>query len=201
MKKTLFSIALMYTVPALAQEDFLLQINDTVLSVQLDKPYQLNVKGNLVRFKVSSRDTLTYDSKLYNFLYPKAFRVSHTNVDAGIEQISLLSAEGSGILIQQYESLNPTSLNELMLTEMTKESISYGFVSTRTTYKRKLKSGQEIQVTRAELRYKDDVNIYEITSIGKKDAGMIVVTMKMDDDKNTEGQKVIDLMWHSLMLK
>jgi hypothetical protein len=201
MKKTFFCISLLYTLPALAQEDFLLQINDTVLSVQLDKPYQVNVKGNMVRFKVSSRDTLTYDSKLYNFLYPKAFRVSHTNVDAGIEQISLLSAEGSGILIQQYESLNPTALNELMLTEMTKESISYGFVSTRTTYKRKLKSGQEVVVTRAELRYKDDVNIYEITSIGKKDAGMIVVTMKMDDEKNTEGQKVIDLMWHSLMLK
>ncbi len=201
MKKILLALTILYSMPVLAQEDFIIHLNDTVLSVELDKPYQLNVKGTKLNFTISSKDTLTYNSQSYRFLYPKAFRVSNTKIDVGIEQISILTAEGSGILIQQYQTLNPTSLNEMMLTEMTKESISYGFVSTRSTYKRKLKSGQEVEVTRAVLRYNDDVNIYEITSIGKKDAGILVVTMKMDDESNTEGQQLIDLMWQSLMLK
>jgi hypothetical protein len=166
--------------------------------VALDTSYTIDVNGTKLKFRITSKDTLTYTNSFYSFLYPKAFKVSNSNIDIGIDQTSILTAEGSGILIQKYESINPTSLNEFILKEMTKESISYGFKSTRSTYKRKLKSGQEIEVTKAVLRYKDDVNIYEVASIGKKDAGLIVVTMKMDEDVNSQGQRVIDLMWQSL---
>jgi hypothetical protein len=113
----------------------------------------------------------------------------------------MLTAEGSGLLIQKYETLNTTSLNELMLSEMPKESINYGFVSKKSTYQKTLKSGHTINVTRAELRYKDEINIYEITSIGKKDEGILIVTIRLDEDKNTKGQKIINLMWESLIVK
>jgi hypothetical protein len=151
-----------------------------------------------LKFIITSKDTLTYNNGFYSFLYPKGFSVLNSKIDIGIDQTSILTAEGTGIVIQKYESVNPTSLNEMMLTEMTNESISYGFESKRSIYKRKLKSGQEIEVTKAVLRYKEEVNIYEVASIGKKDAGLIIVTIKMDEDDNTQGQKVIDLMWQSL---
>ena len=64
--------------------------------------------------------------------------------------------------------------------------------------KKILKPGHEIAVTRSVLRYKDEVNSYEIASIGKKDAGIIIVTIRMDEDANTQGQKIIDLMWKSI---
>jgi hypothetical protein len=198
MKPFLLAVAIICSVKGIGQEDFLIRLNDTIISIELDKSYDIDIKGTKLTFTVSSKDTLTYSNAFYSFLYPKTFRVSSTRVDTGIEQISILTAEGSGILIQKYESVNPTSLKEMMLTELTKESISYGFVSKRSIYKRKLKSGQEIEVTKADLRYKEDVNIYEVASVGKKDAGIIIITMKMDDDRNTQGQKVIDLMWKSL---
>jgi len=198
MKKILVIVAIFCSLKAFSQEDFVIRMNDTLINVALDKSYNINIKGTQLNFTVSSKDTLTYTNSFFSFSYPKAFRVSNSQLDAGIEQISIMSAEGSGMIIQKYESINPTSLNEMMLTEMTKESISYGFVSKRSIYKRKLKSGQEVEVTKAELRYKEDVNIYEVASIGKKDAGLIIVTMRMDEENNTEGQKVIDLMWQSL---
>ncbi|MES2646976.1 MAG: hypothetical protein V4717_08890 [Bacteroidota bacterium] len=198
MKKTLVVFAIFCSFKGVAQEDFVIRFNDTLINVALDKSYNIDVKGTKLNFVISSKDTLTYTNTFFSFLYPKAFRVSSTKLDEGIEQISIMTAEGSGMIIQKYESMNPTSLNEMMLTEMTKESINYGFESKRSKYKRTLKSGQEMEVTKAVLRYKDDVNIYEVSSIGKKDAGLIIITIRMDEDNNTEGQKIIDLMWKSI---
>lgn len=198
MRKTLAALAIFCSLQAFSQEDFVIRINDTLINVALDKSYNIEVKGTKLNFIISSKDTLTYTNSFFSFLYPKAYRVSSSKVDAGIEQVSIMTAEGAGIIIQKYESINPTSLNEMMLTEMTKESLSYGFESKRSNYKRTLKSGQEIEVTKAVLRYKDNVNTYEVASIGKKDAGLIIITVRMDEGTNTEGQKIIDLMWKSL---
>lgn len=201
MRKLLVVLSIFCSLKGVSQEDFVIRLNDTLINVALDKSYTINVKGTHLQFTVSSKDTLTYTNTFYSFQYPKAFKVSRSKIDVGIDQVSILTAEGSGMIIQKYESLNPTSLNEMMLKEITKESITYGFESKRSVYKRKLKSGQEIEVTRAILRYKENVNIYEVASIGKKDAGLVIVTMRMDEDSNTEGQKIIDLMWHSLTVE
>lgn len=200
MRSILIFLTLFCSLTAVCQEDYIIRINDTLVNIELDKPYSLDIKGTKLKFIVSSKDTLVYRTNFYSFMYPKTFKVSHTKIDEGIEQISILTAEGSGILIQKFETINPTSLNEMMLTEMTKESINYGFESKRSTYKRKLLSGQEVEVTKAVLRYKEEVNIYEVASIGKKDAGLIIVTMTMDDENHTQGKKLIELMWNSLKL-
>jgi hypothetical protein len=201
MKTLVFTIAIIFSLTAKAQQDYTFQINDSSFDISLDKPYNILLDGQKVNFKVTQKEILTYSTNLYSFSYSKDYKISKTQVDDGIEQISMLTAEGSGLLIQKYETLNPTSLNELMLNEMTKESINYGFMSKKSTYKKTLKSGQTINVTRAELRYKDEINIYEITSIGKKDEGILIITIRLDEDKNTQGQKIIDLMWESLMIK
>ncbi len=200
MKNILIATALFFSLQANCQEDYIIHLNDTTVHIALDKPYDLTVKGKKINFKITQKDTLTYNDSFFSFLYPKGFKISNTIVDENVEQISILTAEGSGLLIQTYESLNPTTLNELMLSEVTKESISYGFVEKRSSYKKILKSGHEITVTRSVLRYKDEVNSYEIASIGKKDAGVMIVTIRMDDDANTQGQKIIDLMWKSIKI-
>ena len=157
--------------------------------------------GRKINFVLSANDTLIYNDDLYSFLYLKDFRVSKTKVEGGIEQIMLMTAEGSGILIQKYPSLNPTTLNEIMLTEVIKESLSYGYELKRNDYNRTLSSGQKIQINKAVLKYKDDTNVYEVASIGKKDEGILIITMVMDQNNSKQGQKLIDLMWSSLIYK
>ena len=201
MKTVFLVMAILSALKASCQEDYIIHVNDTSIHVSLDKQYNLVVKGQKIDFLITQKDTLTYNDNLYSFQYLKGFKVSNSKLDAGIEQISILTAEGSGLIIQRYETINPTSLNEMMLTELTKESISYGYQSTRSTYKRVLNSGHEMEVTKAVLRYKDEVNIYEVASIGQKDAGIIIVTMRMDENENTQGQKLIDLMWGSIKPK
>jgi len=186
---------------AIGQEDYTISINDTSLKISLDKRYELTVNGKKLVFLVSSNDTLAYDDNLISFRYPKGFNVSKAKLDEGIEQIMIISAEGSGIIVQKYSTLDPSKLNEMMLSEVTKESINYGYALKREDYQKTFKTGQKINVNKAVLKYKDEINIYEVASIGKKDEGVLIMTMKMDDDKNSPGQKLIDLMWKTLVLK
>ena len=200
MKYLLTTLAIIMSLQAKCQEDYILKINGVTYNISLDKEYDISVGNQKLNFIFKQKDTLLYTDNLFSFQYPKGVKVSKTTIDDGITQIAIMTAEGSGLLIQSYASINPTLLNEIMLKELTKESISYGYESKRTDYKRNLKYGKEIDVNKAELTYKDDVNIYEVASIGKKDSGIIIVTMRMDNDLNNEGQKIIDLMWKSLHL-
>ena len=199
MKLFFLGIMLLLLKPATAQEDYNLHVNDTVINIALDKKYDLTVNGQKITVKVSSKDTLVYNAGAYSFKYFKDLKVSKTIVAEGVEQIAILTAEGSGFLIQKYDNLDPSKLNEMMLNEVTKESISYGFEPKRTDYKRKLSSGQSIDINKMFLKYKDDINIYEVGSLGKKDSGIIIMTIRMDDDDKTHGNQAIELLWKSFI--
>ena len=198
MRLILIALLILMGTKSFSQNDFKIHINDTILEITLDKTYNITLDKKEIEFKIVAKDTLVYEDDIFSFNYPKDYKVSPMVIEEGIEQIMLMTAEGSGILIQKYSTINPTMLNELMISEVTKESLNYGFIMKRDDYTRKLKSGQEIDVDKAILTYKDEMNIYEIATIGKKDEGILIMTMIMDEEMSTQGRKIIDLMWNSL---
>lgn len=201
MKCMLFSILLFSCLQVAGQDDYTVHINDTALKISLDKKYDITVNGNKLVLFLSANDILNYNDGYVSFSYPKGLNVSKTMLKGGIEQIVIMSAEGTGLLIQEYANLDPSGLNEMMLKEISKESINYGFNLKREDYKLKVNSGQEVDVNKAVLKYKDDTNIYEVISFGKKDSGVLLMTIKMDDSRNSAGQKLIELMWKTLSFK
>lgn len=201
MKKLLFGLFVLLVLNAYSQEDYLLNINGKSVPLALDKLYEMQFKGETLKMRLSQPDSLKHTSKLFSFLYPKGFKVSTSQVGEGVEQTAILTAEGSGFLVQQYESLNPTTLNETMITELTKESVNYGFKMARSVYKKTLVSGQTLDIIRVVLTYNDDINTYEVASIGKKDSGVLVVTMRMDNKKDSGGEKAIQMLWSTLAVK
>lgn len=186
---------------ATAQEDYKIKINDAVQPVSLDKEYEIVVNGEKVHFIITANDTLTYSDSAYSFLHLKDYKIAKTKLDNGIEQAMMMTAEGSGFIIQKYSSLNPTGLNETMLNEVIKESLNYGYQLKRNDYQRTLKSGQEVKVTKAVLTYKGDTNIYEIASLGKRDEGILILTMITNEKLSAQGRKLIDLLWKSFRYK
>lgn len=181
-----------------SQENFILQIDDSVINIATDREYKTTINGKEVVLKLSEKDTLLYKTDMFSFKHPKGFQVSKSMLAEGVEQNAIMTAEGSGIMIQSYFSLNPTFLNEMMLNEVTKESISYGYEMKREDHIKTLNSGEEIIVTKAILTYKDDVNIYEISTIGGKDNGLLILTMITVEDFREKGEELIDLMWNTL---
>ncbi len=202
MKTCFLMFSLLFSWSLCAQEDYTIQLNDTTFDIALEQLYQLTVNGQSLRVMLRSKDTLQYDDDFYTFKHSKDYKVSQMHIDEGIDQIMLMTAEGSGILIQKYSTINPTFLNELMLNEVTKESLNYGYEMQRQDYKRTLTSGEELNVLKAVLNYQDEVNTFEIASVGGKDEGIIVMTMMMmDASLSAQGQKIINMMWDTLEIK
>ncbi len=112
-----------------------------------------------------------------------------------------MTAEGSGVIIQEYSTINPTMLNEMMLYEVTKESINYGYEMQREIIEKTLVSGHDIRIDKAVLTYKDDKSIYEVASIGGTDEGILIMTMISVDSVNFQGSKIINTMWDTLSYK
>ncbi|MBT8195370.1 MAG: hypothetical protein KJO64_03030 [Bacteroidia bacterium] len=198
MKFALISLLILLSFNSFSQGNFKIHINDTTIEISLDTEYNITLDDNEIQFTVVAKDTLLYGDDLFSFNYPKNYKPSKLILEEGIEQIMLMTAEGSGILIQKYTTLDPTILKGIMLSEVTKESLSYGYKMKREDYKRKLNSGQKIEIDKAILTYKDDKNIYEVAAIGGKDEGILIMTMIMIEDYSTEGKKIIEMMWESL---
>ena len=183
-----------------AQDDYTINLNGTDMKISLDKKYEVMVNGKKIMLQVKANDTLLYTDNMISFKYPKGFNLTKTQLDEGIDQIMIASAEGSGIVIQKYASINPSLLNEMMMKEVTKESVGYGYKMKREDYEKVLKTGDKIEIDKAVLTYKDETNIYEIATIGRKDEGVLIMTMRMDNNQTGQGVKLIDMMWKTLMV-
>jgi len=201
MKKIVYISFILLAFNLMAQDDYVIEIGGQVMEISRDKKYEVPIGKNKVSCTVRLKDTLTYESEWYSFSYLNDFKISEYHIDEGINQILLMTGDGSGIIIQTYNTINPTMLNEMMLYEVTKESISYGYELTRDDYKRTLKSGQTINVYKAILTYKENKDFYEIASIGHKDEGILIMTMNMDENLSNHGSQIIDLMWDTLEYK
>ena len=199
MRLILITLLILTSLNSFSQNDYKIQINDTIIEISLDTEYNFSLDKKQFSFKITSKDTLFFKDDLFSFHYTKDHKVSHLIIEEGLEQIMLMTAEGSGLLIQKYSNINPSFLNEMMLSEVTKESLSYGYKMERENYTRKLKSGQKLDVDKAILTYKDETSIYEVASIGKKDEGILIMSMITIDEMSKEGRQIIDMMWDTLI--
>ncbi|GGG32441.1 hypothetical protein [Bizionia arctica] len=200
MKKLLLIFTCLLFSNVYSQSNFIITVNDQSQEISLDEDYEFKVNGKTIKILVKEKDTLFYNDTFYDFKYSKNHKVSKTAIDEGIEQIMLMTAGGSGIIIQKYDTFDPTMLQEMMLNEVIKESVSYGYTLERKDYERTLESGEKLKVLKAELEYKGELEVYEISAIGKKDEGILIMTMNLGGDGDNEGEHMIDLLWSSLII-
>lgn len=167
----------------------------------MDSLYHFRIHRKEISLQIHQKDTLTYHDSLFSFDYIKDFNASQAILGTGIKQVTVITAEGSGFVIQQYMGIDPSPLKEMMLNQLTEESINYGYSSTKTNFTRKLGSGQEISGLKDVLEYKGAKNIYEVAAIGKKDEGLVIATIRINDNGNPLSEKIINLMWQTLQVR
>ncbi|NOT38124.1 MAG: hypothetical protein HOP11_12190 [Saprospiraceae bacterium] len=160
MIKSILTAILMFVnslIFAQNQGNFILVINNDSIQVNLNMEFNYKTSsGEELKMSIIQPDVLTYSDDLISFSYEKSLSVSNTKIEKGIEQCVILKSTGTGFLIQKNKTMNPSSLTELMLKEITKESMNYGYSKSEKEFKKKLKSGQVIEGIQATLTYKDE---------------------------------------------
>ena len=176
-------------------------IDGKTYDLNLNEKIQLKDKtGKTANFVLRKKPYAEYTDQLVSFQHDSELSVSSQDLGDGIKQLMSASATGTLIMIQEYSTMDPSMLVPMMLNELTKKSVDYGYSMTQEKVTRKLKSGVILKGLKATLKYKGDESCWEVLSYGKKDAGILVMT-QIDKEFAKTDEGIHDHFWNTLKLK
>ncbi|MGX8012639.1 hypothetical protein ACVDG8_028545 [Mesorhizobium sp. ORM8.1] len=156
--------------------------------------------GKTSKVRIDHNDFATFSGGTFSFVHPSSNSVAKTDLGDGITQYMMASALATLVVVQKYDNMNPVSLNQLMLQEMTKETVQAGGTVTQEPTSRKLADGKELTGIKATVKTRTDRADFEIVGYGLADQGVLFITRIGDQDNATE-QPLIDKFWETLKIK
>jgi len=202
MKKTaLITLFILVAVlPAVDAEDYILTINGTTQEIGLDKATDLTLKdGTSLNITLKQKEFLRFTGDLFSFEHKNEFKPNRNDLGDGIFQTMIITPIGTGIIIQEYLNLDPSSLVDMMLKELTKEEIKYGYEYSEKAVEQKV---GDITFTgkQAITKYRDDEWTRSVLTHNGKDKGVLIVTFIEKENYTTENN-LIDHLWKSIVVK
>ena len=176
-------------------------IDGKTYDLNLNEKIQLKDKtGKTATVVLRKKPYAEYTDQLVSFQHDSELSVSSQDLGDGIKQLMSASATGTLIMIQEYSTMDPSMLVPMMLNELTKKSVDYGYAMTQEKVTRKLKSGVILKGLKATLKYKGDESCWEVLSYGKKDSGILVMT-QIDKEFIKTDEVIHSHFWNTLRLK
>jgi hypothetical protein len=180
-------------------KNFILSIDGKDVGIDIGETLEVEgADGRKVKVSLRRAEQVTFRGDLLSFAHRGDLAVSSTEVDKGIRQHLLASANGTIIIMQEYTALDPTSLLELMLTSVTEESVAAGGKLTRSDATRQV-GGRDVRGLKAEVVNGSEKTLVETYTLGQSGKGLVIITQIADDALDTD-RAVLDLFWQSLSL-
>ncbi|MEL6347273.1 MAG: hypothetical protein AAFV53_29425 [Myxococcota bacterium] len=197
----LFASMFMFTVlsaPPASAGDYTLTIDGSDFDLDLNAPQQLRLPdGSTIQVTLSQKAVVSFSSESFSFAHPSHLSPARTDLGQGIYQTMMATPLGTLIMVQEYTTLDPSSLVDLMLSELTKEERQYGYTINETLHSRTLKGGQVLSGKRAVSNYRGVGYTREIVSFGTRDAGLMVIT-QTSQESSPEDLAMIEAFWESM---
>jgi nitrogen regulatory protein PII-like uncharacterized protein len=156
--------------------------------------------GRKLSVELQRSDTVTFATTKFSFDHDGQFTVAKSDLGGGIVQYALITPIGTGIIVQEYKGLNPSSITDFMLQQMVQEGIDGGAKITKETTQRTLVAGTVLKGVKAETATANDVMDYEIVATGRPSGGILVATFANKENLPKEGA-IIDKLWSSLKVE
>lgn len=183
-----------------AGKNFVLSIDGREFGLDLGETVEVTgADGQKLKVSLKRADAVTFRGGMLSFTHRGDLTVSSTSLDKDITQHLLASANGTVVIVQEYTSLDPTSLLDLMLTTITDEPVAAGAKLTKTETARDV-AGRQIKGLKAELVNGSDRTHVEAYTFGGGGKGVVIITQLADDYRDID-QAILDGFWSSLSLK
>ena len=204
--KVLFSILVclvMQSALTAAQETkaYKLQIGNISVDIDVDETIELKLPdGSTTNVKLSRNEFAAYVAAGFSFIHPSDVSVSESDIGDGITQHLMATARGTIVIVQEYTSVDPSSLTQFMLQEMTKEAVAAGAQVTQQPATRKTPSGKTLSGLKAVEAGRTDTADYEVLTYGNSGAGLLVVT-RLDREFAATDRAMLAKFWETFDLK
>ncbi|WP_147383282.1 hypothetical protein [Pontibacter oryzae] len=178
----LASILCLAGIGAVAQDaaNYQVVIDGKATDIALGKAQKVKLaNGKELELTIKQKDILTYQDDWVSLQYPKALQPTIATPDPQLEQVTLVTANGNGMLLQKYKTINPTELVDLMLQEITEGEMNFGYTRSEEAYELKLQSGHKARGKSVVLKHGGQEQRYTVAAIGSKNKieGIIFMTM------------------------
>ena len=187
--------------PAEEQKTYKLTIGEVAVDINSGESLDVAMPdGRTVKVMLELNAFATYSGGLFSFVHPTDIAVTKTELDKTIQQHLMVSALGTLVIVQEYSSINPVLLNDLMLQEVTRESVQAGAELKKEAATRNLADGKELAGLKATVKTRAEEIAFEVFSFGATDQGVVPVTRIDRQNAPAEGV-LIDRFWESLKIK
>lgn len=179
-----------------------------VLSVE-GKDYEIGLDGSVVAktkegtditIGLKRKEFSTFTKDVVSFEHRSDLSVATTDIERDIHQYLTASALGTLIIIQQYDTLNPASLTELMLKQLSADDLATGYTMNKSDFSRTLADGTVMKGLRANLKHKNDDVDLQVLATDSGDGGIIAMT-GINHDMGAAEEPIIERFWSTLKLK
>ena len=196
--KPVLLIAFLYLVSSVAlANNFTLTVDGVSYDISLGEDEEIKIGDKVVTAKVEQKENLFYRSNFFSFEHSKKHTPSKSTLDAGLFQTAMITPLGTLVLIQEYSSMSPSSLIDLMINEVTKEERQYGYDIKEEVSEQKLDDGTVLKGKVVFSKYKgSDIKRY-LYAYGEKDSGILVMT-QIDYELAEEDEMMIDRFFKTL---
>ena len=180
--------------------DYTLTIDGKQYEVDIGKASTITLPdGRKIRVTLDKKATLFFKSENFSFEHPGRLSPARTDLGDGIFQTMMMSPMGTLIIIQEHTTMNPCGLTDMMLNELTKEEVEYGYEITKGPSSKRLSSGIELQGKTAVSKYKGDEYTRYVLCHEARDTGLMIVT-QIEKAAPEEDLDMIEMFWKSLRI-
>lgn len=178
-------------------DNYILTIDGESHEISLDKEVNLKIGKKSVALKLQLKDILIYKTDSFSFEHARQFTPSTTNLGDGVYQTVMMTPLGSVIMIQEYKTMNPKNLIDLMIDEVTKEERDYGYKIESVEKSIKLSDGKTLNGKVVTSKYRGSDIKREFYTYGIKDGGLFIMT-QIDYESEPNAESVIEGVINSL---
>jgi len=203
----LMAAAMLGFAPALADQpkNFVVSIDGT--EYPIDPGEKLTVKGKGgAEFQLGLRqsDVGTFHGDFVSFQHGKGQNVTSTQIGSDTKQHMIATNLGSLVLVQEYAGIDPRSLAELMLKQLSKDDIRDGGEMEKKPGKREIAGGVTLEGLTAKIVIKKTgvtrTIRMEVMTGGTSDHGIVAVS-RIDNEAGPDDEKMVARFWDSMSVK
>jgi len=179
--------------------DYILSIDDQSVEIDLNKESKFTTpEGEELTVILKQKEYLEFKGQFFSMKHKNTLKPSTTDLGDGIFQTLMATPTGTMVLIQEYTNMNPESLVDMMLKELTKEEIDYGYKYKERKIERSV-NGKEIHGKQAITTHDEQEWTRAVFTYGEEDQGILFVTMIEKDEYDNE-QHILSDFWKDLSL-
>ncbi len=203
MKRLFFTLTLCLAlaVPASADtayKNYQLIIDGKTYDVNLNEEIELkDASGRFHKVLLKQKKYKEYVDPYIRFQHRNDMSVSFSDQGNGVQQLVAATATGTLVMVQEISGVAPEFLVPLLLNELTKESVAFGYKMKQEKILRKAASGETLAGLKATLTYGNEETYWEVVSYGRNNTGVVVIT-SIDKEYKDKDSQVHRRFWKTL---